>query len=70
MVTGYFAAWATQPCGVVKRLEVEACTQHQAIAAAFAAYPRSVAVSARPIERGAPMNDALGMLDRRAKGQS
>lgn len=65
----HFAAWATQPCGTVRRLETEACSQHEAIALAFAAFPRSVAVSVRPLDRDAPIYDALGALNRRAGGR-
>ena len=59
-----FAAWATLPGGCVRRLEVEACSQPEAIATAFAAMPRALAISARRLD--ATSGEDLLQLDRRA----
>jgi hypothetical protein len=60
-----FVAYATLKCGRVRRLEVSARCQADAIHAAFQVVPGAVAMSAR-IESDWPLCDALLRLERRA----
>jgi hypothetical protein len=66
MVTSYsnFVAYATLRCGRVRRLEVSARCQADALVAAFQVAPEAVAMSARLDDR--PARDALLQLDRRS----
>jgi len=60
-----YEAWATMPSGAVKRLELNACTQPEALSIAFALAPGAVAMSVRQADR-APPRDALAQLARHA----
>lgn len=60
-----YVAYATLRCGRVRRLEVSARCQADALAAAFQVAPGAVAMSARL--EGSPLRDSpLLQLDRRA----
>ena len=64
-----FEAWATTKTGVVRRLEVEACSQAEALSKAFALVPDAGAMSVREADRPT-LRDALAELDRRAGARS
>ncbi len=60
-----FSCWATLPADRgVRRLEVRARHQADAILAAFSIVPNAVAMSAREITER-PLKDALLLIDRR-----
>jgi hypothetical protein len=64
-----YTCWCEMPDRTVRRISVEAASQHAAITAARLRLPTARAVSARLADRDEPPTDALAVLDRRAKGQ-
>ncbi len=50
MATSHFNCWATVPGGAIKRLDVYACCQRDALRLAFDAVPGAVCMSCRETE--------------------
>jgi len=62
-----FIAWVTTPSGAVRRIEILAKCQADAIRWVFTIVPNATAVSARPADRATPLCGALLELDRRTR---